>query len=457
LKLSRPTTKAAVLVALAALAAVPAAQAGPPGKWTQVTGVGEPDPNILDAGLARTGDGVLHVLWSRESTAAAVLLHSTISANAKTVGGPDTVFTNTNGGINESAALVRTPDGLRAFFGATNQFTDALGTATAGPDGKTWSAAATASLGGTGAKPVYVAAGIAAALAPNGTFVSAWGSSAPGGEGFHAGLSPTDPDGSLGGGTVIDPGVGVDSQSSAAFVAGNLLDEDGTMVLPVSPAGARVTIPNSGAEQLQHPVGITGRIGKPGVFVAYTQGTNEFLGKPAIYRVDTGKSIRLSNRKGGEDVCVAAAPGGRLWAFWKDGDTIFATRSNTSATKFGRVVSLRALKKGTTIYELNGEGSLGPLDVLALLDPPSADIANWHQRILPGLSLSAKKGKNGKVTFVVSDAGTALGGAKVKLKGDGSKTTGGKGTAKFTLSPGHYTVTASKSGYAADSLKLRIK
>ena len=151
-----------------------------------------------------------------------------------------------------------------------------------------------------------------------------------------------------------DPGVGVDSQSGAAFVAGNLLDEDGVMVLPIAPAGARVTIPNSGAEQLQHPVGITGRIGKPGVFVAYTQGTNEFLGKPAIYRVDTGKSIRLSNKKGGEDVCVAAAPGGRLWAFWKDGDTIFATRSNTSATKFGQIVDVRALGKGTTIYELNG-------------------------------------------------------------------------------------------------------
>jgi hypothetical protein len=455
LKLPARIASAAVL---AALAAVPVAQAGPPGKWTQVTGFGEPDPNILDVGLARTGDGVLHVLWSREPTGApALLLHSSISANAKTVSGPDTVFTNTNGGINKSAALVRTPDGLRAFFGATNQFDDALGTATAGPDGKTWGAAATASLGGNQSKPVYAAGGIAAALAPNGTFFSAWGASAPGGEGFHIGLSPTDPDGELGGGTVIDPGVGVDSQSSAAFVAGNLLDEDGVMVLPISPAGARVTIPNSGAEQLQHPVAVTGRIGKPGVFVAYTQGTNEFLGKPAIYRVDTGKVIRLSNKKGGEDVCVAAAPGGRLWAFWKDGDTIFATRSNTNATKFGRVVHLRAVKKGSTIYELTGEGSLGPLDVLALVDPPNAEIANWHQRILPGLTLTVKKGKNGKVTFSVTDAGAAVKGAKVKLKGDGSKTTGAGGTVKFTLADGRYSATASKSGYQSGSVRVRVR
>jgi hypothetical protein len=453
LKRALRTTSAAALLLLAG---VTGAQAGPPGKWTQVTGIGLPNGNTLDAGLARTGDGVLHVLWSSEGGGGEVLLHSALSANAKTVSGPDTVFTNTAGGINQSSALVRTPEGLRAFFGATNQFDDALATATSA-DGKTWSAPATASLGGNQSKPVYAASGIAAGLAPNGTFFSAWGSSAPGGEGFHIGLSPTDPDGSLGTGTVIDPGVGVDSQSGAAFVAGNLLDEDGVMVLPIAPAGARVTIPNSGAEQLQHPVGITGRIGKPGVFVAYTQGTNEFLGKPAIYRVDTGKAIRLSNRKGGEESSIAAAPGGRLWAFWKDGDRVYATRSNTAATKFGQVVSVRTPKADTTIYELGGEGSRGPLDVLALLDPPNAEIGNWHQRILPGLTLAAKKGKNGKVTFTVTDAGSSVGGAKVKLKGDGSKTTGGKGTAKFTLAPGRYTVTASKSGYAPRSLKLRVR
>jgi hypothetical protein len=450
------TAGAAVTAALASLAGPTLAEAGPPGKWTQVTGIGQPDSNILNVGLARTGEGVLHVLWSRDESGGEALLHSSVSANAKTVSGPDTVFTNTAGGINESSALVRTPEGLRAFFAATNQFSDALATTTS-VDGKSWSVPATASLGGNQSKPVYAAAGISAALAPNGTFFSAWGSSAPGGEGFHVGLSPTDPDGSLGSGTVIDPGVGVDSQSSAAYVAGNLLDEDGVMVLPIAPAGPRVTIPNSGAEQLQHPVGVTGRIGKPGVFVAYTQGTNEFLGKPAIYRVDTGKSIRLSNRKGGEDVSISAAPGGRLWAFWKDGDTIFATRSNASATKFGRIVSVRALREGTTIYELAGEGSRGPVDVVALLDPPNGDIGNWHQRILPGLTLTAKKGKNGKVTLRVTDAGAAVKGAKVKLKGAGSKTTGAGGTVKVTLADGRYGATASKSGYEPGTLRLRVK
>jgi hypothetical protein len=160
----RTTSAAALLL----LAGATGAQAGPPGKWTQVTGIGgQPDRNILEVGLARTGDGVLHVLWSREGAGiTGSLLHSSISANAKTVSGPDTVFTNALGGINESSALVATPEGqLRAFFAGTNVFSDAMATATS-VDGKTWSAPSTASLGGNQSKPVYAATGIAAGGRP---------------------------------------------------------------------------------------------------------------------------------------------------------------------------------------------------------------------------------------------------------------------------------------------------
>src|SRR4051812_34536273 len=44
------------------LVAVPAAHAGAPGKWTQL---GDADlANIDEATLARTADGVLHVVWT---------------------------------------------------------------------------------------------------------------------------------------------------------------------------------------------------------------------------------------------------------------------------------------------------------------------------------------------------------------------------------------------------------
>src|SRR6266487_2538140 len=108
---------AAVLASVSALAASAAvAQAGPPGKWTQVTGVGKPDLNILVVGLARTPDGVLHVGWEQPGAGnAASILHSSVSADAKTVSGPNTIFTYP-GGANTAVSLLPVSGGIRAFF-----------------------------------------------------------------------------------------------------------------------------------------------------------------------------------------------------------------------------------------------------------------------------------------------------------------------------------------------------
>jgi hypothetical protein len=181
------------------------------------------------------------------------------------------------------------------------------------------------------AKPVYAASGIGAAVAPSGAFYSAWGDSAPAGGGFHAGLSPDGADGALPGGLKADPDVAVDSQSGRAFAAWNSLDDEGVVVMPLAPGGPRTSIPRS-APGLQRRVGITGRIGAAGVFVAYAQGSSPYLADPAVYRVDTGKVQRLTTHDG-ELVSIAAAPGGRLWVFWEDRGTIFATRSNRAATR----------------------------------------------------------------------------------------------------------------------------
>ena len=448
------------MAALTALACAGTAQAGPPGKWTQVTGVaGQPDLNILRAGLVRTSDGVLHVGWMRAGAGnSASVLHSAISANAKKVSGPDTIVSY-SGGANESVALVRAPEGIRAFFAgleAGSALDRAMATATSA-NGQSWSAAAPASRSGSPAKPVYVASGLDANVGADGTFYSAWGDSSPGGGGFHLGLDPVAPDGELPAGLQSDPGVGVDSQSGQVFVAWNDLDASTVAVMGLSPLGAPVTLPNSGAGQLQHEVGTSGRIGAPGVFVAYTQGTNAFLGDPALFRVDTGKATKLTT-KDGEQVSIAAAPAGRLWVFWKNSGTVFARRSNKAATKFGATRRIKAPGgNATTIYSLTGEGSRGPLDLLALVDPPSGGIANFHQRVLPGLTLKAKKKANGKIAFRVTDAGAPLAGAKVKVKGDGSKTTGKSGTVLFSLSPGKHKATASKKGYAPAKASFRSR
>ncbi|MDQ5833682.1 MAG: carboxypeptidase-like regulatory domain-containing protein [Actinomycetota bacterium] len=453
------TLVAAAAGALSLMAGIATAEAGPPGKWTQVTGTGAPETNTERVGLARTDDGVLHVLWSRDDVGTGSVLHSSISADAKSVSAPSTVFDNPLGGVTSSVDLVRAPDNtLRAFFAATNQYDGLLASATSS-DGAGWSVQAPVSKLEPEGKPVYVAGGISAAVANDGTFFSAWGASAPEGDGFHVGLDPTVADGELPGPLNIDPDIGVDSQSGQVVAAWNSLDDELVHVMPLAPAGPATTIPTS-APQTQHRAGVTGRIGAPGVFAAYTKGTNQFLADPSVFRVDTGKALRIT-KKDGEQIGIAAAPDGRLWVFWKKASNVYATRSNKAATKFGRVVALRTPGSSTTVYNLAGEASRGPLDLLALLEPGSGAIANWHQRILPGLTFSTakiKKGKQkGKTKVKVTDAEQAVSGAKVKVKGTGSKTTGSSGTVRFGLAKGKYKVTTSKSGYTSFTKRVRVK
>jgi hypothetical protein len=455
----RRTPLLVALAALGALASAAPAQAGPPGKWTQVTGVaGQEDLNTLRVGLLRTSDGVLHVGWMRAGPGnAGTILHSSVSADAKTVSGPDSVFTYP-GGANESVVLVRAPEGIRAFFAglAEGSAVDRAMATAVSTDGRTWTPPLPASRAGSSAKPVYVASGLGAGAGLDGTFFAAWGDSEPGGGGFHVGLDPTAADSELPAGLQRDPGIGVDSASGQVFLAWNDLDASTVAVMGLSPSGSPVTLPNSAAAQLQHPVGITGRIGAPGVFIAYTQGTNPFLGDPSLYRVDTGKATKLTTRDG-EQVSIAAAPSGRLWVFWKKAATVFARHSNKAATKFGATRKLSVPGgRGSTIFSLAGEGSRGPLDLLVLVDPPSAGIANFHQRVLPGLTLAAKQKKSGKTAFKVTDAGAPVAGAKVKVKGDGTKTTGAAGSVLFSLSKGKHGATATKKGYASAKATARV-
>ena len=456
------TLRTAAVAAVVLLAAAGSAEAGPPGKWTQVTGVGQDDGNPMRPGLARTPDGVLHVSWSRDVGGGGSLLHSAISADAKTVSGPVSVYDNVLGGVNYHSDLVVAPDGtLRAFFAATNMFDSVLATATSANGGASWTVGGAASKNGAAGKDVYTAGGIGAAVGKDGTFYSIWGDSSPDGAGYHVGLDPNAADGELPGSLQSDPKLGVDSESGQVVSAWNSLDDDGPVrVMPIAPAGGPVSIPNSTGYPL-HPVGITGRIGAPGVFVGYHRGTNQFLSDPSVYRVDTGQAIRLT-KKDGELISLAAAPGGRLWAFWTVENSIRATRSNPAATKWGQIVSIKPPKNTSAIYNLVGEASAGPLDLLAHVDAEPSPLASWHRRILPGLGFTAKKNKKGKTVVKVTDAGQTVGGVKVKFKGKGkgnkgSKTTSSSGKVSFSLEPGKYKVSVSKKGYAAYSKQVRVK
>ena len=461
-------------VVVPALLVAEPAFAGPPGKWTRVTGIeGVEAVNTDEVGLERTADGVLHVAWTRQAGGLAdSLLQSAISANAKSVIGPVTIVGPPNDGLNNSVDLLSAPGGgLRVLFSGLfpmSGIDGVMSTSTAPSSGSAWSAPVTAS--STGAtSPVYVAAGIGGAVSATGTVVSTWGDSGPGDGGFHIGLSPADPDNPFGvTASDVNPNVAFDSASGAGYVAWNVLggSEPGSLRAMALPGGSALSAPKSAARWIGQRVSISGRIGAGGVYVAYGSGGNEFSARPAWWRVGAKQPRIFKRQHDAEHTGLAAAPAGRLWLYWERDGRLYAVRTDRKAKKPGAIVSLKPPKGTQGIYRLNGEGSRGPLDLLVLADAKGG-LGYFHQRILPGLSLSVQpqpvqRGK--QASFRVSDAGTPVKGAKVTFKLGKkklSKKTNAKGRATIKVPaktrPGRYSATVHRGGYAQAKRKVRVK
>jgi hypothetical protein len=443
---------------LAALATAPVAQAGPPGSWSRVSGA-QRLAETLDMGTARTPDGALHVLWPRQAASAGSVLDAALSRDARRLGGPRQVVAY-DGGVNDSVALLAVPGGLRAFFAGLQPGSpiDRV-MATALFAGGTWNAPAPASNSGTERTP-YAAAGIAAGARPDGTPVSAWGSP---GSGFHFGIDSSGPDGSFTDGGASDPGVGVDSVTGQVVLAWNVVETGAVAAVTVAPVGPRATAPGPRVAESGHPVGVTGRIGASGVYVAYLSGGNQFRGRPALWQFGALRSTVVSRAIGARSISVAAAPAGRLWVFWQRDGRLYATRSNPSATRFGPLASLGPPRGTRTVHDLAGEGSRGPLDLLALASRSRGRAAIWHQRVLPRLELAAARAGRGGLTLRVTDAGVPVAGARVRLaRGRGrtgapARRTGPRGSVRFRLGRGRYRATAAKRGYAPASLRVRVR
>src|SRR4051794_13030823 len=100
----------AVAVLLAAAAAAPSAQAAP---WKRVT---TPDGGSTDqVALARTGNGVLHVVWSHPTGSNTEDLNHSVISPAGKIGATNPVQSGWTGFT--PAALVVDPGGLRAGQG----------------------------------------------------------------------------------------------------------------------------------------------------------------------------------------------------------------------------------------------------------------------------------------------------------------------------------------------------
>ncbi|HEX2234576.1 MAG TPA: hypothetical protein VHG69_14555 [Thermoleophilaceae bacterium] len=417
-----------------------------------------PVADTADAGVARTPDGVLQVIWPRQSGRSGAVIHGSLSRDARRLARPRQIASY-DGGLNDSTALVAVPGGVRAFFAGLQAGSplDRV-VATASFFGGGWSEPAPASNPASGRSP-FAAAGLGAGARADGTAISVWGSPGPG---FHFGLDPQGTDGSFTAGGASDPGVGVDSVTGQSVVAWNVVDTGAVAALPVAPIGPRSIAPGPRVAEAQHRVGVTGRIGASGVYVAYLSGGNQFRARPAVWRFGDPGATVVSRTIGARAVSVAAAPGGRLWVFWQRDGRLYATRSDPAAARFGPLVSLGPPPGARAVHDLAGEGSRGPLDLLALAGRRRTGAGIWHRRVLPRLELAVVRNRRGGLTLRVTDAGLAVAGARIRIAGVAARPgarrrTSLRGTARFRIARGRYRATAAKRGYAPASLPVRVR
>ena len=446
---------ACTLVLLLVVAA--SASAGPRGQWTRLPGT---VINFAEPGLARTGDGVLHVVYTRRNGTKEDLIHLEISAGGKV--GADAVALGGWSAMSHPD-LLRMPDGsLRAFFGgirSTNpgETNNSLNTATAPASGAPW----TLKPGKAAQSTSAYATGVAGAgLAKDGTPISAWSGSP--GLGFHYGIDPSTPDGKIPqtGCCLYTPEIAVDSASGQAWVGfhSNESAAPGLYVNAIGPGGpqggrrlAQGSVVGKSSVYPGNRTSLTGRIGAGGVYLFFGQGYPTFK-TLALWKVDTAKPQIVLKADRNEHANVAAAPDGRLWLMWEQNGTIHAARTNRSATRVGAVNAIRP-PSGASIYRLNGEGSAGPLDLIANMQAAGGQ-ALWHQQVWPKLSLTGSRSGT-RIVFRVSDAGDAVAGATVKAGGKTLKTNA-SGRATLAQAPaGRVQATASKPAYAPAAASVR--
>ena len=327
-----------VAAVVALLLCAPAALAGPSSPWAPVT----PDfgQNFNLVGLHRTADGVLHVAAQAADPANAqrgAFVHIPISPDGTV--GASTVISGNWVGTNSPDITANPGGGLLAIWGGIHSLTtgDSLnnGTfATSDDSGAAWNVDPVGPwpTGGTVGHGYVYAAQIGAANGSDGTPFETWSHD---GAFVHHGLDPntqaTDFNGPIGGDTTTIPAFGLDGASGALWLGWqNNLRVPGVRAQQVdqatgAPVGSPVLMPGSvtsfqGNDESIGILGrtpITGRPGKPGVWMAYTSGYPSAT-KVLVWKVGDASSTTLVDTKdvGIRQVAIAADPDGRIIVAW---------------------------------------------------------------------------------------------------------------------------------------------
>jgi hypothetical protein len=445
--------RAIAIAALVALLLAAMAEAGPPGHWTPVS-KGRTESGD-EAGLARTADGILHVVWQRRGAKTSALWQTRVSPDGVSLGlGPaasglsepgSPALTLAPGGVLDAFTFARTADGTAADL--------MLFTASASGD---WTAAAQPLAHAVGT----IARAVGATTTRDGAPVVAW--SAGSQLRIRYGVDPATANAAVGAGGCCASGVqpAVDQTTAQAYLAwaSSAPHAMGVYVQAVDRGGAtrpRVFATGSannkrtGAALPDGRVALAARAGAPGVYLAYATGYPKVRGVSLLH-VGVRKIVLHVAAADAATVVLAAAPQGRLWLAWSRDGAIYAARTDRSATRLGAVRKVTFRRGAHAIDQLQGDAGTGPLDLVASFEA-RGNASFWHQIVLPGLSLAvtatSQTSGTARYIFRVTDAGEPVANATVHV-GRQTLTTGLAGVVVLETSDRPPRATASKLGYA---------
>ena len=333
------------------------------------------------AGLLRTPDGRLHVIWPADNLGDHSLHYSTLSESGRLLA-TGTILTGWNA-IDQYPSLVPDGSGMRAVFdGADGQSGSPYNigsfySATAGPAGQTWTLAP-----GSLSHDNPPLTDNTAAVAAGGTPVTAW--SAVSALAYHVGIDAQVPAATPDVKISVGPGGGVLNPAlvtSQGVLWGAWFNSSGTSTMGYwadkifTGAPALRKAPGSGGKGLNNsqplqPTALAGRAGG-GTYLAYCVPTKVLTcGHVALWRTGAAMARTVPGSASVQDgrVALAAAPGGHLWVLWFDyhANVIHAVETNAAATRFGAVLTIRPPAHLYAFDGLQANAIRGPLSIVAL-------------------------------------------------------------------------------------------
>jgi hypothetical protein len=364
-----------------------------PGTWIQVAAT---DSGFNEAGMLRTANGNLHLVWrKRLGSGKFAYGWTTISPT----GQPLTSGTALSGWttLEGDPRLVPNGSGLRLIFigglntDPNNFFSKGSVYTATSPQGSAWTL-----VHGSMANHTVLNLGVAAVNTASGMPAAVFGLNNV--LYFHAGVDPkapaATPDKTAATGPVATGIAGATLARTANGQVWVAWYDQGYRVRKLLPAATPpIKAPSSGSgspdNEPRQQVALAARVGQ-GLYLAYcSPSAVSPCPRINLWRVGaTTKPVTVPGSRTGASglVAMTPAPGGRLWVAWYDfaANVIRAVLTNPAATGFGPVHTIKPPPATFIFNGLQIAATATRLDVVVnvLLNKPGNPIGFWHTQLL---------------------------------------------------------------------------